>query len=88
MSVAKPLPHDAAPLHVTGKARYVDDIPTPANCLHLAFGLSPIAAGRLTGLDLDAVRAAPGVLGFFLAEIPPGGLGSAERGAAPPSIGS
>ncbi|WP_421906451.1 xanthine dehydrogenase molybdopterin binding subunit [Mameliella sp.] len=65
MSVAKPLPHDAAPLHVTGKARYVDDIPTPANCLHLAFGLSPISAGRLTALDLDAVRAAPGVLGVW-----------------------
>ena len=58
MSVAKPLPHDAAPLHVTGKARYIDDIPAPANCLHLAFGLSPIASGRLTALDLDAVRAA------------------------------
>jgi len=39
MSVGKPLPHDAAPLHVTGQARYIDDIPTPANCLHLAFGL-------------------------------------------------
>jgi hypothetical protein len=29
MSVQKPLPHDAAPLHVTGAARYVDDIPVP-----------------------------------------------------------
>ncbi|MGP6087361.1 xanthine dehydrogenase molybdopterin binding subunit [Antarctobacter jejuensis] len=65
MSVAKPLPHDAAALHVTGKARYVDDIPTPSDCLHLAFGLSPIAAGRLTALDLDAVRAAPGVVGVW-----------------------
>ncbi|ETX27147.1 molybdopterin cofactor-binding domain-containing protein, partial [Roseivivax isoporae] len=62
MSVAKPLPHDAARLHVTGAARYVDDIPAPANCLHLAFGLSPIAAGRLSALDLDPVRAAPGVV--------------------------
>jgi xanthine dehydrogenase large subunit len=62
MSVTKPLPHDAARLHVTGAARYVDDIPVPANCLHLAFGLSPIAAGRITALDLDAVRAAPGVV--------------------------
>jgi xanthine dehydrogenase molybdopterin-binding subunit B len=24
-----PLPHDAPALHVTGAARYVDDIPTP-----------------------------------------------------------
>ena len=27
MSVAKPLAHDAAALHVTGAARYIDDIP-------------------------------------------------------------
>ena len=56
MSVAKPLPHDAAMLHVTGAARYVDDIPTARGTLHLAFGLSPVAAGELTALDLDAVR--------------------------------
>ncbi|BDW86229.1 xanthine dehydrogenase molybdopterin binding subunit [Roseicyclus marinus] len=62
MSVAKPLPHDAAPLHVTGQARYIDDIPVPAGCLHLAFGLSPIARGRIRDLDLSAARSAPGVV--------------------------
>ncbi|WP_353474174.1 xanthine dehydrogenase molybdopterin binding subunit [Salipiger sp. H15] len=62
MSVSKPLPHDAAPLHVSGKARYIDDIPVPADCLHLAFGLSTIAAGTITSIDLSAVRAAPGVV--------------------------
>ncbi len=62
MSVHKSLPHDAARLHVTGTARYVDDIPTPTGCLHLAFGTSPVAKGRLTALNLDAVRAAPGVV--------------------------
>ncbi|SDG60220.1 xanthine dehydrogenase molybdopterin binding subunit [Alloyangia pacifica] len=62
MSVSKPLPHDAAPLHVSGKARYIDDIPVPADCLHLAFGLSTIAAGKITAIDLSAVRAAPGVV--------------------------
>ncbi len=74
MSVHKPLPHDAAPLHVTGQARYVDDIPVPANCLHLAFGMAEIAHGRITSMDLDAVRAAPGVVaviaGTDLDEIP------------------
>lgn len=45
MSAGAPLPHDAAALHVTGAARYVDDIPMPANCLHLAFGLSAVARG-------------------------------------------
>ncbi|MEO0829629.1 MAG: xanthine dehydrogenase molybdopterin binding subunit [Pseudomonadota bacterium] len=62
MSVAKPLPHDAAPLHVTGAARYVDDIPTPQGTLHLAFGLSEIARGQITSLDLAPVRAMKGVV--------------------------
>ncbi|WP_068117502.1 xanthine dehydrogenase molybdopterin binding subunit [Tropicimonas marinistellae] len=67
MSVARPLPHDAARLHVTGQARYVDDIPVPADCLHLAFGQSTIAAGRIGELDLDAVRTAPGVVSVITA---------------------
>ncbi|MBS8227289.1 xanthine dehydrogenase molybdopterin binding subunit [Vannielia litorea] len=68
MSVAKPLPHDAAPLHVTGQARYVDDIPTPANTLHLAFGTSAHARASITALDLAAVRAAPGVIAVLTAD--------------------
>ncbi|NUB46841.1 molybdopterin-dependent oxidoreductase, partial [Fertoebacter nigrum] len=62
MSMGKPLPHDAAPLHVTGAARYIDDIPTPRGALHLAFGLSTVAHGDILALDLSAVRAAPGVV--------------------------
>ena len=62
MSIGKPLPHDAAPLHVTGEARYVDDLPLPSDALHLAFGLSAVAHGSITGVDLAAVRAAPGVV--------------------------
>ena len=67
MSVAKPLPHDAARLHVTGAARYVDDIPTPATTLHIAFGLSTVAAGTLNGMDLRDVAAAPGVVAVLTA---------------------
>ncbi len=68
MSVTKPLPHDAAKLHVSGAARYVDDIPVPGDTLHLAFGLSQIAAGRITELTLDKVRAAPGVVAVLTAD--------------------
>ncbi|TMV76373.1 xanthine dehydrogenase molybdopterin binding subunit, partial [Thioclava sp. BHET1] len=75
------LPHDAAALHVTGAARYIDDIPVPAGCLHLAFGLSEIAHGEITDMDLTAVRAAPGVV----AVIAPGDL--AEMPDCSPSIG-
>ncbi len=66
--VSKPLPHDAARLHVTGTARYVDDIPTPRDTLHLAFGLSPIAKGNITAMDLEAVRTLPGVVAVLTAE--------------------
>ena len=66
--VAKPLPHDAAKLHVTGTARYVDDIPMPAGCLHLAFGISTIAKGQITSMDLDAVRASDGVVMVITAQ--------------------
>ncbi|MCF8485917.1 MAG: xanthine dehydrogenase molybdopterin binding subunit [Rhodobacteraceae bacterium] len=67
MSMGKPLPHDAAPLHVTGQARYVDDIPLPADALHLAFGLSTIAHGAISAMDLSAVRTAPGVVAVWSA---------------------
>lgn len=72
MSVAKPLPHDAAPLHVTGQARYIDDQPVPAGTLHLAFGLSGIARGTITAMDLAPVRAAPGVVAVLAAGDLPG----------------
>jgi xanthine dehydrogenase large subunit len=63
--------HDSAPLHVSGKAQYCDDIGLPANTLHAAFGLSPIAHGRILSLDLSAVRAFPGVAAVALpADIP------------------
>ena len=68
MTVSKPLPHDAALLHVTGSARYVDDIPTPPNTLHLAFGQSPQAHGRVTSLNLDKVKAFEGVIDVITAD--------------------
>ncbi|MBT2129686.1 xanthine dehydrogenase molybdopterin binding subunit [Aliiroseovarius lamellibrachiae] len=68
MSIGKPLPHDTAHLHVTGAARYVDDIPTPTGTLHLAFGLSDVAHGEITAMDLSAVRNAPGVITVLTAE--------------------
>jgi len=68
MTVAKPLAHDAARLHVTGQARYVDDIPVPANTVHLAFGLSTVAHGRIRSIDLSRVKAAPGVVTVFTAD--------------------
>jgi xanthine dehydrogenase large subunit len=60
MSVGRAVPHDSAELHVSGEALYCDDIPTPANTLHAAFGISTIAHGRVRELDLSCVANAPG----------------------------
>ncbi|UWQ50634.1 xanthine dehydrogenase molybdopterin binding subunit [Leisingera caerulea] len=68
MSVSKPLPHDSARLHVTGAARYTDDIPSPRGTLHLAFGVSPIARGHITGMDLSEVQQSPGVVAVLTAK--------------------
>ncbi|MDO5641036.1 MAG: molybdopterin-dependent oxidoreductase, partial [Paracoccus sp. (in: a-proteobacteria)] len=59
---AADMPHESARLHVTGRADYTDDLREPAGTLHAALGLSECAHGRIAALDLDAVRAAPGVV--------------------------
>ena len=60
--------HDSALAHVTGRALYVDDFIEPRGCLHLALGLADRARARILGLDLEAVRAAPGVALVLTAE--------------------
>jgi xanthine dehydrogenase large subunit len=65
-------PHDSAVLHVTGAARYVDDLAEPADMLHLAFGQSSVAHARILSMDLSAVRRAPGVVAVYVAADIPG----------------
>ena len=65
-------PHESAHLHVAGEATYVDDIPELSGTLHCALGLSPAAAGRLTALSLDTIRAMPGVVAVLTAADIPG----------------
>jgi xanthine dehydrogenase large subunit len=66
------LPHESAHLHVAGEATYVDDIRELAGTAHAALGLSSQAHARIATLDLDAVRAAPGVVGVLVATDIPG----------------
>jgi xanthine dehydrogenase large subunit len=70
--VGRSSPHESAVLHVTGRATYTDDIAEPAGTLHAALGLSPVAHGRLDGIDIDRLRALPGVVGVFSAADIPG----------------
>ncbi|SFF86279.1 xanthine dehydrogenase, molybdenum binding subunit apoprotein [Novosphingobium sp. CF614] len=65
-------PHDSARIHVTGEARYADDLAEPADMLHLAFGQSGEAHARIAAMDLSAVRATEGVVAVYTAADIPG----------------
>jgi xanthine dehydrogenase large subunit len=65
-------PHESAQLHVAGEATYIDDIPELAGTLHCALGLSHVANGRLTAINLDLIRAMPGVVAVLSALDIPG----------------
>ena len=72
-SVGLALTHDSAARHVLGSAAYVDDLPEPAGTVHVAPGYAGAAArGPIRSIDLDAVRAAPGVVTVLTAEDIPG----------------
>ncbi|MBL8583650.1 MAG: xanthine dehydrogenase molybdopterin binding subunit [Rhizobiaceae bacterium] len=64
--------HDSAHKHVTGEAIYIDDMPEPAGTLHGCLGLSAVAHGVIRGMDLAAVRAAPGVVDVLTGHDVPG----------------
>ena len=61
------LAHESAVMHVSGEARYVDDIPEQAATCYVALGLSDQAHARIEALDLSSVREAPGVIDVFAA---------------------
>jgi len=71
-AVGKPLPHDSAHLHVSGRAAYTDDLPEPRDLLHLAIGMSTAAHAKLLDMDLSGVLAAEGVVGVCTADDIPG----------------
>ncbi|HET7313603.1 xanthine dehydrogenase molybdopterin binding subunit [Salinisphaera sp.] len=60
-SVRVAKPHDSAHKHVSGEARYGDDIPEPRGMLHAYARPAERAHARVTRMNLDAVRGAPGV---------------------------
>ncbi len=64
--------HDSAEKHVTGRAEYCDDIAEPQGTLHAYLGTSTVAHGLIKSMDLEAVLAAPGVVGVLTAADVPG----------------
>lgn len=71
-AAGKALPHESALKHVTGSAQYVDDLPVPPDCLHVATGGSPVAHGSIKRLDLSQVKQAPGIVDVITCEDVPG----------------
>jgi len=64
----RPARHESGYAHVSGDARYVDDLPPPAGMLlGLPIG-SPIARGRITRRDRSAALLCPGVHGIYFAD--------------------
>ena len=69
--LGKPEKHDSAHLHVTGAARYADDLPAGPDVLHGAIVMSPHARARITHKGAIEALARPGVVAvLFAADIP------------------
>ncbi len=64
--------HDSAVGHVTGAARYLDDLPTVPGTLEAALVLSAHAHARIRSIDLTRALASPGVVAAITAADIPG----------------
>ena len=65
-------PHESAILHVLGEAVYTDDIPEAQGTLHAALGLSAKAHAHILSLNLEPVKAMPGVVAVYTYKDIPG----------------
>jgi xanthine dehydrogenase large subunit len=70
--VGAAVPHESAHLHVSGEARYIDDLPVPEGTLHAAIGYSERAHARIRRLDTTRAAAAPGAVAVLTAADVPG----------------
>ena len=60
--VHQAIQHDSAHKHVSGSARYVDDIAVPSDTLQILLGKSKFAHAKILSLDLSQVENFPGVV--------------------------
>jgi xanthine dehydrogenase large subunit len=68
-TVGQALAHDSSELHVAGTAIYVDDMREPDGLVHVVPGFARDGAkGKITMLDLAAVRQAAGVIAVLTAD--------------------
>ena len=60
-SLGRSINHDSSLRQTTGEAKYIDDITTPKNTLHLALVLSNSACGKITKIEKSAALSITGV---------------------------
>ena len=70
--VHKTIRHDSAHKHVSGAAKYVDDIAVPPNTLQILLGQSKFAHAKILSMDLSQVENFPGVIKVLTAADIPG----------------
>jgi carbon-monoxide dehydrogenase large subunit len=74
-AVGQPVSRREDPVLLRGEGRYTDDLNLPGQA-YAAMVRSPVAHGVLRGIDTEAARALPGVLGVFTAaDLKAGGIG-------------
>lgn len=71
-SVGQNIPHDSAAAHATGTSPFIDDLPPTLGEVLVDVVGSPVAHGKIRGVDLAAARAVPGIVGAFTHEDVPG----------------
>ncbi|KAI5083880.1 hypothetical protein GOP47_0000049 [Adiantum capillus-veneris] len=72
--IHKAMEKSEAKIQASGEAVYVDDIPSPDQCLFAAFVLSTKAAAKIKHIDTKEALASPGAVAFISADdIPEGG---------------
>ena len=76
--VGQPVPRKEDPTLLRGEGRYTDDINLPGQA-YAVMVRSQVAHGILKGIDTEAAKAMPGVLGVWTgADLERGGLRPAE----------
>ncbi|MEC8276334.1 MAG: xanthine dehydrogenase molybdopterin binding subunit [Myxococcota bacterium] len=64
--------HESATRHVTGAARYVDDLPHPPGLLHALIVPSTVAHAQITELNTQLAKSVPGIHAVLVAADIPG----------------
>ncbi|KAL5575105.1 hypothetical protein UlMin_016804 [Ulmus minor] len=80
--VGEPISKSGASLQASGEAIYVDDIPSPTNCLHGAFIYSTKPLARVNSISLEPKQQQDGVVGVISSrDIPEAGENLGSRSA-------